>query len=624
MRRLRWLAAAVAAVAALVLAAVVTLATLDLNAYKGEIQAALQDVVGRPVEIKGPLHLAWSPTPSVTAADVRIANAEWGSEPAMATAESVLAHVELWPLLAGDVKVDRLSLRRARLLLERGPDGQGNWQALGGPGGDGKERGRGEPAIRRIALSDSTVVWKRRPDAEEHVYRIGELLIEGGAPTTPSRITLTGELRGEPLQLTGDVPALAILLETGRSSPLDLQGTLAGAPVALAGDMTVARGPDGGIERVSLAKLSATYGGIDAAGSAALDLAGEGVRLLADLRAGEVDLGRHAGGRDGPGGDPLGRRLPLDLLPGIDGKVELAVTRLIAGRWVLEEVSATATLERGKLTLDPVKGRVAGGAMWAHGTVDTARTPAAFTLVGSGDGLDMAQFYRALTDEGLIEGKGDATIDLEASGDTPRALLTGMDGAARLVIRDGVILNRYWELIAADLAREFVPFAKDSDRSRLNCLVGRFDIKRGTARAVVLMVDTDRVLVGGAGTIRLVDQRLDMRLVPQPKDPSLISLATPILLRGTIQDPKVSPDPVEVAKGLGAIAAGTLIGPLAVLLPFVSGGSVDRPCPAAIAVAEGRKPPAVEREPTRAPPRAEQNKPGGIRGLFDNLRKAIE
>lgn len=620
MRRLRWLAAGLAAVALLVLAAVVYVATLDLNAYRGAIQAAVQDVVGRPVEIRGPLHLAWSPTPGVTASDVRVANAEWGSQPAMATIDSLLVHVEPWPLLAGDVRVDRLSLHGARLLLERGPDGAGNWTALGAAGPDRGEASRGEHAVRRIELSDSTVVWKPRPGAAEHVYRIDELVVDGGSFTTPSRISLTGELHGQPLQLTGGVPALSVILDPGTSSPLDIKGTLGGAPVALAGDLTVARAGGGAIERIDLANLRTSYDGIDATGSAALDLAGEGVRLSAELKAGEVDIGRHAGGEGDQGGDALGRRLPLDILPGIDGKAEVAIGRLLAGRWIIEEVTATATLEQGKLTLDPVKGRVAGGAVWARATVDTAKSPAAFTLVSAGDGLDMAQFYRALVDDGLVEGKGEATVDLEANGDTPRALLASLDGAARLVIQDGVIMNRYWELIAADLAREFVSFAKGSERSRLNCLVGRFEIQRGTAKATVLMVDTDRMLVGGAGTIRLPDQRLDLRLVPQPKDPSLISLATPILLRGTIQDPKASPDPVEVAKGIGAIAAGAMIAPLAVLLPFVSGGSVDDPCPAAIAVAEGKKPPG--QKPGKSG--GEQKKPGGIKGLFEDLRKAIE
>jgi len=67
-----------------------------------------------------------------------------------------------------------------------------------------------------------------------------------------------------------------------------------------------------------------------------------------------------------------------------------------------------------------------------------------------------------------------------------------------------------------------------------------------------------------------------------------------------------------------------MIGPRAVLLPCVSGGSVDDPCPAAIAVAEGRKPPG--QKPGEAPVqrKGEQDKPGGIKGLFQDLRKAIE
>lgn len=623
MRWLRWLAAAVGAVALVVFAAVAYLATLDLNAYKGEIQTAIQDVVGRPVEIKGDLHLAWSARPTVTASDVRIANAGWGSEPAMATIETLRAGIRLRPLLLGDVSVESLSLAKARLLLERGPQGEGNWKALG-PEGD-ERGGRRDSALQRITLEDSTVVWRRRGAAGEHLYEIGRLELQGDGLATPPRIRLTGELRGRSLELSGQAPAPTVVLEPGSRSPVDLKGTLAGRPLAVTGEVTVARGDGGSIERVSLDGLRVSYHGLEGTGSAALDFAGEGVRLLADLKADRIELG---GGDDADAADhgrhPLDRPLPLDLIPGIDGKADLAVRRLSIGRWDFEDVTASATLEGGKLILDPVKGRIAGGSAWARGTVDTARSPAALTLVATGDGMDMGAFYRALVDEGVIEGKGDAAVDLEGRGDTPRALLASLDGAARLVVRDGVILNRYWELIAADLAKEFLRFAKDGDRGRLNCLVSRWEIERGTARAAVLMVDTERVLVGGGGSVRLPDQRLDMRLVPQPKDPSLLSLATPILLKGTLQEPKVLPDPVEVAKGLGAIAAGTMIGPLAVLLPFVSGGSIDRPCPAAIAVAEGRTASGRQPGPAGSPGRREQDKPGGIKGLFEGLRKAIE
>src|SRR3546814_12616283 len=112
----------------------------------------------------------------------------------------------------------------------------------------------------------------------------------------------------------------------------------------------------------------------------------------------------------------------------------------------------------------------------------------------------MAQFYQALVDQGLIEGTGEATVDLEARGRTPRALLASLDGAARLVVRDGMILNEYWELVAADLATQFVPSEGGADRGPLHCLSCRFHIENADAAAPVQLVHSDTVLLRGRGT----------------------------------------------------------------------------------------------------------------------------
>src|SRR3546814_9180781 len=196
--------------------------------------------------------------------------------------------------------------------------------------------------------------------------------------------------------------------------------------------MTVERYRDGGVERIALDKLGASYGVIETTGTAALSLGDTGPRLVADLAAEEIDVGGLVGDGGDEDGDPLDRDLPLDLLPAVDGQVDLAVARLVAGRWIIEELTVTAIQEGGKLTLDPVKGRVAGGAVWARGTGDTGASTAALTLVATGAGLDLGQFYQALVDQGLIAGKGEATVDLAARGRTPRALLASQIGRAHV------------------------------------------------------------------------------------------------------------------------------------------------------------------------------------------------
>src|SRR3546814_9414079 len=103
----------------------------------------------------------------------------------------------------------------------------------------------------------------------------------------------------------GDVPALSIVLQPGTSSPLDVKGTFGGVPVALAGDMTVERDRDGGVERIALDKLGASYGVIETTGTAALSLGDTGPRLVADLAAEEIDVGGLVGDGGDEDGDPL-------------------------------------------------------------------------------------------------------------------------------------------------------------------------------------------------------------------------------------------------------------------------------------------------------------------------------
>jgi uncharacterized protein involved in outer membrane biogenesis len=624
MRRLRWVAVSAAVVALLTVGAVAFVATLDLNAYKGDVQAAMEGATGRKVEIAGPLALEWTPGPRLAASGVTVANADWGTEPAMATVGELTVKVALLPLIGGRVEIRRLALSDVRVLLERDAEGAGNWaignRALGAPsagsGGAGPATG-----IAHADLNNVTVVWKPGPKAPGKTYRIDRLSLE---PAEGGGLAVAGkaELDGEKLELTGTLPSPADLTRAGADLPVDVKGTFGGRAFAAAASLGVEPGAGGAPGRVVAEQLKLSFGELSAAGRVSGDLGGKRPRIDGELQAGVVDLGVLGGGKDAGGGgsaaDPLDTPLPFDLLTVVDGKLDLKVDRLIAGGLAVDGLAATATLAGGVLTVDAVSGTVAQGPLSGRLELDGRKAPARLVVAGTTDGMDMGTVYRALMDEALVEGRGDALLDLRGTGSTPRALLASSQGVARLIVHEGVILNRYWELIAEDVATRFLPFVKEEDRGRLNCLVGRFDIQEGIADAAVLMVDSERVTVAGEGTVDLAAQTVDMRLVPRPKDPSLFSLATPILLTGPLADPRPAPDPVAVAKGLGSMFVGTALGPVGLLLPFLSTGSADKPCPEAIAAAEGRL------GKTSGKRSREQDKPGGIKGLFDDIRKAIE
>lgn len=619
MRWMRILAALVAVLTIAVIGLVVFVATLDLNSYKPQIEAAVEEATGRDLTIEGDLDLAWTPRPTLTTETVHFANAGWGSRPDMATVGKLQVAVDVVPLLSGTLDVQRIALADVDVLLERNADGAANWQLEGGSGGGGGGSvGRDTvPLLRSVELIDVVLRWKPEPQEEARTIRINRLELDAADGNAPLDVTLEADVDGDPVTLQGTLPAVAEALRPGATLPVDLTGKVGDREIALATNLRYALGKDGGLSTLESDRLSLTSDGITVTGTASLVLDGARPKLVADLKSEAITLPE---GDDGSG-DGLEAALPLALLGLVDAEIKLALAALTVDELAVTDIAATATLTDGTLRLDPVAAVLSDGKIAATATIAANEAVPTQALKATWTGADFGKLARALHGSDTLEAKGDAAVDLTASGASPRDMMASLGGTAWVTTRDGRIANEDWELIAEDLAAKFLPFLEGSSRGTLNCAVGRWSLKRGVAETVVLMVDSDRVTVGGEGSIDLARETVDMRLTPNPKDASLVSLATPILITGPIADPTLAPDPVAVAKGVGSLVGGAaLAGPLALMLPFVSSGSTEPACDDAIAVAQGTKP-----VPSGGAGASEQqNKPGGIKGLFDSLRKAVD
>ncbi|WP_420562164.1 AsmA family protein [Thalassobaculum sp.] len=619
MRWMRILAALVAVLTIAVIGLVVFVATLDLNSYKPQIEAAVEDATGRDLTIEGDLDLAWTPRPTLTTETVHFANAGWGSRPDMATVGKLQVAVDVVPLLSGTLDVQRVALADVDILLERNADGAANWQLGGGSGGGGGGSvGRDTvPLLRSVELIDVVLRWKPEPQEEARTIRINRLELDAADGNAPLDVTLEADVDGDPVTLQGTLPAVAEALRPGATLPVDVTGKVGDREIALATNLRYALGKDGGLSTLESDRLSLTSDGITVTGTASLALDGPRPKLVADLKSEAITLPEG----DDNSGDGLETALPLALLGLVDAEIKLALAALTVDELAVTDIAATATLTDGTLRLDPVAAVLSDGKIAATATIAANEAVPTQALKATWTGADFGKLARALHGSDTLEAKGDAAVDLTASGASPRDMIASLGGTAWVTTRDGRIANEDWELIAEDLAAKFLPFLEGSSRGTLNCAVGRWTLKRGVAETVVLMVDSDRVTVGGEGSIDLARETLDMRLTPNPKDASLVSLATPILITGPIADPTIAPDPVAVAKGVGSLVGGAaLAGPLALMLPFVSSGSTEPACDDAIAVAQGTKP-----VPSGGAGASEQqNKPGGIKGLFDSLRKAVD
>ena len=628
---MRWakiLAGVVGVLFVAVIGVIIFLATLDLNNYKAEIQDAVKQATGRDLVLDGDLSLTWTPRPAVTTSNARFANAPWGSEPDMVSVGTLDVAVNVAPLLSGKIEADRIALSDVAILLERNAQGEGNWE-MGQPT-EGQSRAGGPPKdlpfLGSVELNNVAILWKEAPQAEPVQIEIDTLVLEAEGPSAPLSIELGARLDGEDVRLDGILPALSEAQRPGAVLPIELEGEVAGQEIRFAANLRYAVDGGGALTSLQAERVEVSVDDLAVTGGANVDLGGERPKLDLEIASDRIVLPQGEDSAEEAGTDPLEQPLPVDLLTVADATVSVTVGTLEAGKLEVTDVAAQATLAAGVLTLDPLSAVLSDGAVSAKAVVDGSGETARLALAGQWTGADFGALVTTLQGSDMLSAKGDVAVDLRGSGATGRDVLNTADGFAYFVAREGRIDNEYWEFIAEDLTSRFLPFTESGeDRGNLTCAVGRWSIERGVAETVVLMVDSSRVTIAGDGTIDLARESLDMKLTPRPKDPALVSLATPILVTGPIAGPTIAPDPLAVAKGVGTAVVGTMINPLSLVLPFVSGGSDETPCPDAIAIAEGRKAmPTSGGGGAASPTPEQQEKPGGIRGLFDSLRKKVE
>lgn len=113
----------------LVVAGIVAYAKVrwDLRGLKTALTQHIEAATGRRLTINGDVGFTiLAMPPRITADDVRIGNATWGSRADMIIMKRLEAEVDLLPLLMGDVAVPRLRMVGVDILLETNKRGVGN------------------------------------------------------------------------------------------------------------------------------------------------------------------------------------------------------------------------------------------------------------------------------------------------------------------------------------------------------------------------------------------------------------------------------------------------------------------------------------------------------------------
>ena len=182
----------------------------------------------------------------------------------------------------------------------------------------------------------------------------------------------------------------------------------------------------------------------------------------------------------------------------------------------------------------------------------------------------------ALQAEKLIGGRLIADIDLKSNGISVDQLAASLNGEFQLALQDGFIGSLLVEAIGLDLTESVVAWTAENPRTDLNCFVAQFKVNEGLVKQKAFALATDDTNVFGDLSVDLGSGKLDGRFEAKAQDFSIGSFNTPILLSGTMVEPKVGLEAGDlVAKGVAAAALGVVLTPVAALIPFIEGGFAD-------------------------------------------------
>jgi uncharacterized protein involved in outer membrane biogenesis len=266
----------------------------------------------------------------------------------------------------------------------------------------------------------------------------------------------------------------------------------------------------------------------------------------------------------------------------------------------LTAMATHLVLKDGVITLDPLNFGLADGVIKSTVKLDGTQKPMQGVIKADVQGVHLAPLFPTVKSMQDALGTMYAHVDLTGRGDSIAALLGTSSGQASLAVGGGQVSSLILELVDLHVPEIVMLLGKKYEQSQLNCAVSTLNVKDGVADIDSFVIDTETNEIRGDGTVSLKDESVQMEVKPYAKHATLLSLNSPLVIKGKWKKPRGYPEPMHLAAKVGgAVALGAVAPPLALLALVDTGKGKDQDCGKYLAEAKARgakpKGPAQER-----------------------------
>lgn len=603
-RRIAWLVAAAVPVA--LIGSVIWVATRDLSSYQVRLTEQVRKVTGRELAARVPLSISLGSEPAMVAEGVTLSNAPWGSRPDLARVRKLTLFLDPFSLLLGEIKIGRLLLEGADILVERNDVGDANLDMLPPPDGSGPHPGENRslklrttpafPWIGTVEVRDSVLTIIEGAGRQPVVVEVGSATFKSAAPGQTLQVEGRFSVpQATPLELRGTAGSFDGWMR-GLPGNIDLQGGFGEGKIAIKGGVGVkgttlqvsSEGPDAVVfgpyvqlpipsagPYVLNAKAATQRNGfkveVQTLKVGSSEMVGEAlfrtdrkgvptVTVNADFARLDVGELRPAPALAQPAGTSPAQPRLVPSMPFAStwlGRSALSVSVKLS-----EVVGLGSKMQNASVSLSSGETRfafraattVGGGSAGIDLVYDSTGRIGQATLTGSANRVSLGELSTLLgVDFGLRDAVADIDLRLRGGGRTTRDALNSASGSIDIAIAKGLWPRDQFANWPADTQRLLggtdagVPF---------NCIAGRFEVGGGLANLRRLVIDTPRAVLVGGGYVQLRTEGWEFILAPEARDNQNLALTSPLRLKGGTGRPSsnaLEPNLARLLVGAGVV-----------------------------------------------------------------------
>ena len=307
--------------------------------------------------------------------------------------------------------------------------------------------------------------------------------------------------------------------------------------------------------------------------------------------------------RGGDSKQPADKLLPVEEFRterwrDMDADVEFTGKRIVhSEKLPFNDLYAHVILNDGQLNLEPLRFGVAGGKLDALIRLNGRTTPLQGRAKLSARGFKLKQLFPSFEPMKTSFGELNGDADISGRGNSVAALLGSANGDLKMLINDGAISRELMELAGLNVGNYVVGKIFGDKEVKINCAAADFGIKEGLATSRLFVFDTENAVIYIDGTANMATEQLDLTVTPESKGWRLISLRSPLYVRGKFIKPDAGVKSVPLMlRGAGMVALGVIAGPAAGLLALVapSGGEANQCAPLLQQMKMGKAPKTVK------------------------------